>query len=100
MEFLHEIKDFLNPKFLIDYLLALLGGYAYFGLWFIVFAETGLAVGFFLPGDSLLVVSGLFAAAGKLNVALVLLAFFPGFGHRRQYRLLDRKVDGQDALQP
>src|SRR5678815_3423695 len=78
MEFLHEIKDFLNPKFLIDYLLALLGGYAYFGLWFIVFAETGLALGFFLPGDSLLVVSGLFAAAGKLNVLLVMLAFFLG----------------------
>ncbi len=55
-----------------------LGVYVYFGLWFIIFAETGLAVGFFLPGDSLLVVSGLFAAAGKLNVALVMLAFFLG----------------------
>ena len=56
----------------------MLGNYVYFGLFFIVFAETGLAVGFFLPGDSLLVVSGLFAAAGKLNVSLVLLAFFLG----------------------
>ena len=55
-----------------------LGVYVYVGLWFIIFAETGLAVGFFLPGDSLLVVSGLFAAAGKLNVALVMLAFFLG----------------------
>ena len=78
MELLHQIKDFLNPKFLIDYMLALLGVYVYLGLWFVVFAETGLAVGFFLPGDSLLVVSGLFAAAGKLNVALVMLAFFLG----------------------
>ena len=78
VEFLHQIKDLLNPKFLIDYMLNLLGVYVYFGLWFVVFAETGLAVGFFLPGDSLLVVSGLFAAAGKLNVALVLLAFFLG----------------------
>jgi membrane-associated protein len=77
-EFLYQIKDFLNPKFLIDYMLAWLGGYVYFGLFFVIFAETGLAVGFFLPGDSLLVVSGLFAAAGKLNVALVLLAFFLG----------------------
>lgn len=77
-DFLYQIKDFLNPKFLIDYLLNLLGGYVYFGLFFIVFAETGLAVGFFLPGDSLLVVSGLFAAAGKLNVALVMIAFFLG----------------------
>ena len=78
LDFLYQVKDFLNPKFLIDYLLNLLGGYVYLGLWFIVFAETGLAVGFFLPGDSLLVVSGLFAAAGKLNVWLVMLAFFLG----------------------
>ena len=77
-EFLYQVKDFLNPKYLIDYMLALLGGYVYFGLFFVVFAETGLAVGFFLPGDSLLVVSGLFAAAGKLNIGLVLLAFFLG----------------------
>lgn len=74
----HQIKDFLNPKYLIDSMLAFLGGYVYFGLWFVVFAETGLAVGFFLPGDSMLVVSGLFAAANKLNVWLTMLAFFLG----------------------
>jgi membrane-associated protein len=78
IDFLYQVKDFLNPKFLIDYLLNLLGIYVYFGLFFVIFAETGMAVGFFLPGDSLLVVSGLFAAAGKLNVFLVLLAFFLG----------------------
>src|SRR6476659_1236800 len=74
----HTLKDFLNPKFLIDWMLALLGGYVYVGLWLVIFAETGLAVGFFLPGDSLLVVSGLFAAASKLNFWLVMLAFFLG----------------------
>jgi len=78
MEFLHSLRELLNPGHLIDYLLGVLGNYVYLGLWFIVFAETGLAVGFFLPGDSLLVVSGLFAAAGKLNVVLVLVAFFLG----------------------
>lgn len=78
MEFLHTLREFLNPGHLIDYLLQWLGNYVYVGLWFIVFAETGLAVGFFLPGDSLLVVSGLFAAAGKLHIGLVLLAFFLG----------------------
>ena len=78
VDFLYQVKDFLNPKFLIDYMLAWLGVYVYFGLWFVIFAETGLAVGFFLPGDSLLVVSGLFAAAGKLNVWLIMLAFFLG----------------------
>src|SRR5204863_4422393 len=78
IELFHQLRDLLNPKFLIDYMLNLLGVYVYLGLWFVVFAETGLAVGFFLPGDSLLVVSGLFAAAGKLNVVLVMLAFFLG----------------------
>ena len=78
IDFLYQIKDYLNPKFLIDWMLALLGPWVYIGLWFVIFAETGLAVGFFLPGDSLLVVSGLFAAAGKLNLLLVMLAFFLG----------------------
>ena len=78
MEFLTDLLHYLNPKVLIDTLLGWLGIYVYFGLFFIVFAETGLAVGFFLPGDSLLVVSGLFAAAGKLNVVAVLIAFFLG----------------------
>jgi membrane-associated protein len=78
LDFLYQVKDYLNPKFLIDWMLALLGPWVYLGLWFIIFAETGLAVGFFLPGDSLLVVSGLFAAVQKLNVLLVMLAFFLG----------------------
>ncbi len=79
-DLLIQIKDFINPKHLIDYMLNLLGIYVYFGLFFVVFAETGLAVGFFLPGDSLLVVSGLMAKTvpDKLNVVLVMLAFFLG----------------------
>lgn len=40
----------------------------------IVFVETGLFVGFFLPGDSLLVTAGVFAAAGHLNLAALLAA--------------------------
>ena len=39
-----------------------------FAIILIVFAETGLMVGFFLPGDSLLVTAGLFAARGDLNI--------------------------------
>jgi membrane-associated protein len=38
------------------------------GLILIVFAETGLMIGFFLPGDSLLVTAGLFAARGDLDI--------------------------------
>jgi membrane-associated protein len=47
-------------------LLVRVGGLA--GLTAIVFVETGLLVGFFLPGDSLLVTAGLFAARGDLEV--------------------------------
>ncbi len=39
----------------------------------IVFAETGLFVGFFLPGDSLLVTAGIFAASGHLNLMWLLI---------------------------
>ena len=47
------LKDLVNPEFYIN------NG----GLWvllFIVFAETGLMIGFFLPGDSLLFVAGIY----------------------------------------
>ncbi len=43
------------------------------GLIVIVFAETGLLIGFFLPGDSLLVTAGLFAARGDFSVPVLLL---------------------------
>ena len=38
------------------------------GMIIIVYAETGLMIGFFLPGDSLLVIAGTFAAKGDLNI--------------------------------
>ncbi|PYS87102.1 MAG: hypothetical protein DMF62_13495 [Acidobacteria bacterium] len=78
METIYDLLHYLNPKVLIDTLLGIFGNWTYVALWFVVFAETGLAVGFFLPGDSLLVVAGLFAAANKLNLVLILIAFFLG----------------------
>src|SRR5688572_14973369 len=50
---------------------ALIKWAGYFGLTAIVFAETGLLVGFFLPGDSLLVTAGLFSSRGLFNVYLL-----------------------------
>ncbi len=76
IDLFNQVKDFLNPKFIIEMLLDKLGPFVYVGLFFIIFAETGLAIGFFFPGDSLLVVAGLFAAAGKLNVAILLICLF------------------------
>lgn len=75
-ELFHQLRELLNPKIIIETLLAKGGIFVYVGLIFIVFAETGLAVGFFLPGDSLLVVAGLFAAAGKLKLAILLSTLF------------------------
>ena len=54
MENLESWKDLLNPEFYIQ-----MGGF--WLILFIIFAETGLFVGFFLPGDSLLFVSGIYA---------------------------------------
>ncbi len=48
----------------------------YVGLFFIIFAESGLLIGFFLPGDSLLVTTGLLASQGvfRIEILLVLMA--------------------------
>ena len=46
------------------------------GLILIVFAESGLLVGFFLPGDSLLFTAGVFCARGDLTLGVVLVGVF------------------------
>jgi len=62
MEFLYEI---LTGAYSLDALIQW-GGYIL--LVAIVFTETGLLVGLFLPGDSLLITAGLLAGAGILNI--------------------------------
>ena len=62
MEFLYDLA---RGAYSLDSLIRW-GGYGI--LCAIVFAETGLLVGFFLPGDSLLITAGLVAAAGGLNI--------------------------------
>jgi membrane-associated protein len=59
------IQWFFRTIYNVPELIRLVGLY---GMIFIVFSETGLMVGFFLPGDSLLVTAGLFAAKGDLNI--------------------------------
>ena len=61
-----------SPKDIIDSL----SPYGEIGLILIIFAETGLLIGFFLPGDSLLFTAGLLASEGKLNLAVVLVGCF------------------------
>lgn len=50
----------------------------YIGLFCVVFAETGLFLGFFLPGDSLLFVAGLLASEGFLSLPILLGIVFTG----------------------
>lgn len=74
------------------------GGYAI--LFVIIFSETGLLIGFFLPGDSLLVTAGLLASSGMLDIVTLNLLLIPAaiigdalgyaIGLRSGQRLLDR----------
>lgn len=48
----------------------------YLGLFAIIFAETGLFLGFFFPGDSLLFVAGVLAAQGFFSLPLLLVILF------------------------
>ena len=48
----------------------------YLGIFGIVFAESGLFFGFFLPGDSLLFTAGLLASQGYLHIAYLLIGVF------------------------
>ena len=73
---IHTILDFLHslttPERLIQLLSTLLTGWlGYAVLCGLVFAETGMLVGFFLPGDSLLFTVGVVCGAGQLDIALV-----------------------------
>jgi len=62
------IFDFFSKLHNLDELIRW-GGYVVLAL--IIFAETGLLIGFFLPGDSLLVTAGLFAGTGDLSLGVL-----------------------------
>ena len=62
-ELIQPILDLLNPETIIN------AGYVLMTI--VVFTETGLLIGFCLPGDSLLVTAGFFASTGHLNLWLL-----------------------------
>ena len=68
------IQSFFHTVYNVPELIRIVGQY---GLPLIIFAETGLLVGFFLPGDSLLITAGLFAARGDLNIELLIAMLIP-----------------------
>ncbi|HEY7336910.1 MAG TPA: VTT domain-containing protein [Bryobacteraceae bacterium] len=73
LSFLLEIwRSLTDPERLIHLLsVVVTGGFGYALLAAVVFAETGLLVGLFLPGDSLLFTVGVVAGAGELNIVQI-----------------------------
>lgn len=77
-QFIDFIRSLTDPDKLIHLLSTVMTGWVgYAVLFLIVFAESGLLIGFFLPGDSLLFTVGVVAGAGKLPVGamIAMLAF-------------------------
>jgi membrane-associated protein len=76
---LDVLKDIFTHLYDVEYVIKLACDYgiAYTILTIFVFAETGMMVGFFLPGDSLLVTAGIFASRGDLNIIVLLSLLVP-----------------------
>ncbi len=97
----------LDPETLINGF----GAFALLGICFIVFAETGLLVGFLLPGDTLLVITGLLTFAGVIEMpiwvvclAIGIAAFAGGevgylIGHKAGPRIFERKESGVFSIE-
>ena len=69
---------FRNADHFIFYIAENYGWWVYFVLFTIFFSETGLVIAAFLPGDSLLFISGAAAAAGALEVSMLILLIILG----------------------
>lgn len=79
------LLEFLDPENILTWL----GPLALIGVVAIIFAECGLLIGFFLPGDSLLFITGLFIAQGfidtPIGVALLVLTIAAIAGNATGY---------------
>jgi membrane-associated protein len=87
------------------------GAFALLGICFIVFAETGLLIGFLLPGDTLLIISGVLTFTGVISIdiwwvclAISVAAFLGGeagylIGHKAGPRIFERKETGLFSIE-
>ena len=96
MEIIQFFIDLLrDPRaFIADWITTLGPIWVYVPLWIIIFAETGLVVTPFLPGDSLIFTAGIFAAEGgglNLAVLLILLILAAVLGNTSNY-WIGRKI--------
>ncbi|BDZ44375.1 DedA family protein [Naasia aerilata] len=102
-----------------DALITTFGAFALLGVCFIVFAETGLLIGFLLPGDTLLIITGLLTFYGMHDLAekggitipiwwvclaIGFAAFLGGevgylIGHKAGPRIFERKETGLFSIE-
>jgi membrane-associated protein len=95
-------RSLTNPDLLIQLLSQVITGWwGYALLAGIVFAESGLLVGLFLPGDSLLFTVGVVAGAGELDIVRIcaLLVVFSVLGDQSGY-LLGRRTGPRIFVRP
>jgi membrane-associated protein len=97
-----HLIPWLDPAFLIDGF----GAYALLGVCIIIFAETGLLIGFLFPGDTLLILTGVLAISGTFGVnigivcaSIALAAFLGGevgywIGHKAGPRIFEKRESG------
>ena len=105
--FSSALIPWLDPENLINGF----GPFALLGVCLIVFAETGLLIGFLLPGDTLLVITGVFVATGVLDIPIWWVALAIGFaaflggevgyfiGHKAGPRIFERKESGLFSIE-
>jgi len=97
------VQVFVDGVFRGD-LVGLIKAVGYAGLFGIVFAETGLFLGFFLPGDSLLFVAGFLAAGGFFSLPVLVLGLFLSavlgnvFGYEFGRRIGPKLFSREDSL--
>jgi len=97
-----HLIPWLDPANLIEGF----GAYALLGVAIIIFAETGLLIGFLFPGDTLLILTGVLAISGTFRVhiaivcAVIALAAFLGgevgylIGHKAGPRIFEKRESG------
>lgn len=77
MEIFQSFVDFIiHIDDHLQYIINFFGNWTYLILFFIIFAETGLIIFPFLPGDSLLFAIGAFAALGFFDLTIILISLF------------------------
>ena len=69
LELIDQFRTLIAPETIIT------AGYIIMAL--VIFSETGILAGFFLPGDSLLITAGLFAARGDLDIVTLNVVLLP-----------------------